>query len=108
MPKNVSNSFNEVQLIHLKAAIGARQWGRHSVDFRGVIGFFAYRYYFVFLAGRNKRSLSSSDERRALILQALILSVLIICTMFIFFLFLYLVKSALGIDLIDGFSLGIW
>ena len=37
MPDHVQDSFTDEQLTHLKVAIGARQWGNHTVDSRGVI-----------------------------------------------------------------------
>ncbi|MEI8616636.1 hypothetical protein P4S63_01330 [Pseudoalteromonas sp. B193] len=39
MPSDVQASFTEEQLVHLKVAIGARQWGKHTVDCRSVIKF---------------------------------------------------------------------
>ncbi|WP_024594600.1 MULTISPECIES: hypothetical protein [unclassified Pseudoalteromonas] len=104
MPKGVQNSFTEEQLSHLKIAIGARQWGAHTVDCRGVVRLFKYRYYFVLLAGRNRRQLSATEKKASAIAQA----TLITLGVFILLLFIYLLKSALGINLLEGFSLGIW
>ena len=104
MPEDVQNSFTEEQLSHLKIAIGARQWGVHAVDCRGVVRLFKYRYYFVLLAGRNRRELSATEKKVSAIAQATVLTFVF----FIVLLFIYLLKSALGINLFEGFSLGIW
>ncbi|MDX1726584.1 MAG: 3-phosphoshikimate 1-carboxyvinyltransferase [Pseudoalteromonas tetraodonis] len=108
MPKNIQTTFTDEQLAHLKIAIGARQWGNHAVDCRGVVKFFKYRYYYVFLAGRNMRELSLKEQKVARFTQALILSTA--TTFFILFtlLVLYLIKSALGIDVFEGYSFGVW
>jgi hypothetical protein len=104
MPEEVQQSFTEEQLSHLKIAIGARQWGVHAVDCRGVVRLFKYRYYFVLLAGRNRRQLSATEKKASAIAQA----TLVTFGFFIVLLFIYLLKSALGINLFEGFSLGIW
>lgn len=104
MPEEVQQSFTEEQLSHLKIAIGARQWGVHAVDSRGVVRLFKYRYYFVLLAGRNRRQLSATEKKASAIAQA----TLVTFGFFIVLLFIYLLKSALGINLFEGFSLGIW
>lgn len=110
MPQKVARSFTEEQLLHLKVALGARQWGKHKVDFRGTfsIPFLNNRIYYVFLLGRNYRALSRQEKRISALAFTLITS-LWLCFCILFGLFvLYIVKSALGIDLFEGFSLGIW
>ena len=108
MPKNIQTTFTDEQLTHLKIAIGARQWGNHAVDCRGVIKLFKYRYYYVFLAGRNRRELSAKEQKIARFTQAFILSIAIIFIILFTFLVLYLIKSALGIDIFEGYSFGVW
>lgn len=108
MPEDVAKSFNEEQLSHLRNAIGAREWGKHKLDLRGTIKLFKWRYYYVILAGRNRRSLSYKELRLAMLLNALILSSFVSISVLFGLITLYLLKSALGIDLIDGWSLGLW
>ena len=108
MPKNIQTTFTDEQLAHLKIAIGARQWGNHAVDCRGVVKFFKYRYYYVFLAGRNRRELSIKEQKIARFTQALILSIAATFIILLTLLILYLIKSALGIDIFDGYSFGVW
>ena len=108
MPKKIQETFTDDQLTHLKLAIGARHWGKHAIDSRGVIKFFKYRYYFVFLAGRNRRELSSSKKVMVGFSQVIGLFFTSLFTLLIILLTLYLVKSALGIDIFKNYSFGIW
>ena len=110
MPANVADSFTDQQLLHLKTAIGSRNWGRHSVDLRGTLTFpfIRWRYYYVFLLGRNRRSLSDRERQLSLLMTACILLGVILVSIAMGLLALYLLKSAAGIDLFPGFSLGIW
>lgn len=108
MPAEVGVSFTEQQLSHLRVALGARQWGKHQLDFRGTLRIFHWRYYYVFVAGRNIRDGQRSQQQLSRLMLAMIISMLLILSAGVGLLVLYLVKSALGIDLFDGFSLGIW
>ena len=108
MPKKVASSFNEEQLSHLRNAIGAREWGKHKLDVRGTVKFFKWRYYYVILAGRNRRSLSEKEVRVARVLTASIVATFITFAVLLGLIVIYLIKSALGINLIEGWSLGLW
>lgn len=110
MPEEVADSFTDEQLTHLLTAVGSRGWGKHKVDFRGTfkLPFYQWRYYYVLLAGRNYRELSRQERRMSLTITAFISSLFIIFSVTLGLLVLYLVKSALGIDIFPGFSLGIW
>tara|TARA_B100001063_G_scaffold246514_1_gene286044 strand:+ start:11713 stop:12111 length:399 start_codon:yes stop_codon:yes gene_type:complete len=108
MPEEVQKSFSEEQLVHLKVAIGARQWGKHALDCRGVIKFFKYRYYFVVLAGRNRRELSEKEKKIAAVSQAITVSLFSFIVFSTLLLTAYLVKSAVGIDIFSNYSFGVW
>lgn len=108
MPVSVQKSFTEVQLTHLRNAVASRQWGNHKIDLRGTFPLFNFRYYYVILAGKNQRSLSRAELGRSRLINALLLSVFLTLSMGLGLLCLYLLKSALGIDLFSGHSLGIW
>ncbi|MBB1384760.1 3-phosphoshikimate 1-carboxyvinyltransferase [Pseudoalteromonas sp. SG45-5] len=108
MPETIQDSFSDEQLTHLKVAIGARQWGNHAFDCRGVIKILKYRYYFVVLAGRNRRGLSAKEQKMAKIAQAAIVTFFILIASLTVILALYLIKSALGIDIFEGYSFGVW
>lgn len=108
VPAEQRESFSDAQLQALKVALGARSWGAHTVDIRGTLKVWRWRYYYVFLAGRNLRSLS---RREATVYRAAEITFLIGFLMFSAMLgviALYLLKSFLGIDLIQGHSFGVW
>lgn len=110
MPEEVANSFTEEQLTHLLTAIGSREWGKHKIDFRGTfkLPFYQWRFYYVLLAGKNFRELSRQEKRMSIIITAIASSLFLMFCAGLGLLILYLVKSALGIDLFPNFSLGIW
>jgi len=110
MPNAVADSFNEEQLSHLLTAIGARSWGKHRVDVRGTfkIPFYRWRFYYVLLLGKNHRGLTRKEKQLSLLTSTLVLSLFLILCSLGGLLLIYLVKSALGIDVFPGFSLGIW
>jgi hypothetical protein len=49
--------FTPGQIDEIKKAFGARSRGSHAVDLRYSIGLFGKSYYFVFLAGRERRAI---------------------------------------------------
>ena len=110
MPRKVANSFTEQQLSHLYTALGTKKWSKHSVDVRGTfrIPFIPKRYYYVFLFGKNQRDLSRNEKQISFLGLAFIISLLVVISTMTGLLFIYLLKSALGIDILDGTSLGIW
>ena len=108
MPKRIQDSFTEEQLANIKIAIGARTWGNHAIDVRSTMKFFRYRYYYVFVAGRNRRELSARERRIGLLMQASILAMFLTFSAILGVLVLYLVKSAAGIDIFPHFSFGVW
>jgi hypothetical protein len=110
MPQEVADSFTDLQLLHLKMAIGTRQWGKHALDFRGTLSlpFARWRYYYVFLAGRNRRQLSEREKKASAFMTALLVFCFFLFSTAIGLLCLYLLKSFAGLDLFPGFSLGIW
>lgn len=110
MPEEVANSFTEEQLTHLLTAIGSREWGKHKIDFRGTfkLPFYQWRFYYVLLAGKNFRELSRQEKRMSIIITAIASSLFLMFCAGLGLLILYLIKSALGIDLFPNFSLGIW
>lgn len=85
-----------------KAKLTVNVKGRVSVPFTTT------RFFWVFLAGRDKRELSRGEinvKRTTLI--ALIFGAIMVSSL-MGLLILYLIKSALGINLFEHFSLGIW
>lgn len=108
LPADSRASFSDEQLLALKIALGGRTWGVHAVDLRWTLKFWRWHYYFVVLAGRNRRELSRREREIARVAMMLSLAIFLVFSALLGLLVLYLVKSALGINLFPGFSLGIW
>ena len=110
MPKPVAESFNEEQLTYLCSILSSRSWVNHSIDLRGTfnIPFYRWRFYYVFLSGKNHRDLSRQEEDMTLIAKAIMLTILLLFCALLGILALYLIKSALGINIFPNYSFGIW
>jgi hypothetical protein len=110
MPDEVNNSFSEQQLTHIFTALGTKNWANHSVDLRGAfkIPFIPKRYYYVVLFGQNRRDVSRYEAKLSTLAMASVLGLGVMFCILLGLLVLYLIKSALGIDLFANFSLGIW
>lgn len=108
MPKKVAQSFSNEQLTHLNTALAGRRWGNHKVDLRGTLGFFKSRYYFVLLAGKDKRDLSRAEQRMGRFALAAAVTLFITTSLLLGLVLLYILKSWMGINLFEDFSLGLW
>jgi hypothetical protein len=110
LPKETAGSLTDVQLQHLKIAYGSGQFRKHKVDIRGTfpVPFYPSRIYFVLLMGRNIRSLSRQEQSIAMLNILIMVSVFLALSTALGLIILYLIKSALGINLLDGYSLGVW
>jgi hypothetical protein len=108
LPEHLRESFSEEQLDALRSVFGARSWVRHRVDLRGTIRLWSDRYYFAIVAGRNKRTLTRPQQNLSLIAKAALATVFLLFSGLVGLVILYLLKSALGINLFPGFSLGLW
>lgn len=108
MPAAVARTFTTAQLNAMQDAVATRQWGRHPLDIRGSVPIGRHRYFFAVLAGRNRRDMSAQerafDNAFALVVLLAFLSFCAVCG----FVSLYLLKSALGIDIFADYSLGLW
>ncbi|HBE04093.1 MAG: hypothetical protein A2096_11125 [Spirochaetes bacterium GWF1_41_5] len=100
-------SLTEVQLNDLKTAIReTHENTNHILDWRGLLPFFFRRYYFVFIMGRDKRKPGKTKEasrgRKVSVFANLFFIVIITMPIFIIFSFLlYLIKTALGVDIVQ-------
>jgi len=108
LPKPSQNTFTEEQLLSLKIALSGRKWGRHAIDLRGTLGLWRWKFYYVLVCGREYRTLTRRQENIARTVNALFMLTFLSFSVLLGLLVLYLIKSALGIDLIPGHSLGIW
>jgi hypothetical protein len=108
VPADMRGSFSIEQLLALKVALGGRTWGAHAVDARWTLKWWRWQYNFVVLAGRNRRVLADREQHIQRLAMATALAVFLTFSTVVGILVVYLVKSALGIDLIPGFSFGVW
>ena len=108
VPADMRGSFSDAQLLALKIALGGRTWGAHAVDARWTLKWWRWQYYFVFLAGRNRRVLSDREVRIQRFSMALFLTGFLLFSALVGVFVLYILKSALGVDLVPGFSFGVW
>lgn len=108
MPENVQNSFTDEQLKNLKVAVTASSRKKHTIDIRSVISLFSYRYYYVIIAGREQREMSRREVRLKRLMYLLFLSLFLTFSALLGILVLYLLKSAIGIDIFPDFSFGVW
>lgn len=110
LPEDMVVQMSEQHLRYLRTALGSGKWRKHPIDVRGTlpIPFLPSRIYFVFLMGRNRREISRRERHISWATSLLLmLFFMVFCTL-VGVLSLYLLKSALGIDLIPTSSTGIW
>ena len=110
LPESLANSYTDEQLLGIKSALGPNTWGGHFIDNRGTFKFpfIKWRFYYVFLLGKNKRAYTRREKYLSTTMLLLSILAMIITSMLFGLLLLYLLKSALGIDLFPDTSLGIW
>ena len=113
---DVRESLTPTQLQAIRDALVANQpFKKHAVDLRGTIPLFFARFYFVVLAGRDKRRKTVDKEKhRAFegnvsfghLLSLLFLSFIAAMVWAAILLVVYWVKIELGIDLFSNIHLG--
>ncbi len=108
LPAHLRESFTEDQLDGLRSAFATRSWARHKFDLRGTFRLWSNQYYFVFVGGRNKRNLSRGQRNLSLAAKASVITVFLLFSILVGLIALYLIKSALGINLLPNYSLGLW
>lgn len=108
LPEELRESFTDEQLAGLRSAFATRPWGRHKVDWRGTFSLWSNQYYFVLVGGRNKRNLSRGQRNLSLAAKASAITMFLLFSVLLGMVALYLLKSALGINLLPNHSLGLW
>ncbi|MBA8196843.1 hypothetical protein HVZ23_03220 [Citrobacter freundii] len=91
-----------------KAVLAITLGSRHQVDIRRSFPFFGRRFYLVFLFGRDLRHWHRRESTLSNILIALLLLFVVLFVTCCVLLTLYMIKSALGIDVFQNFHVGIW
>ncbi|BFT31331.1 hypothetical protein D210916BOD24_25070 [Alteromonas sp. D210916BOD_24] len=109
MDKSVAESFTLEQLLALRRVVGLRGGRIHSVDARTTVKlpFLPWSFYLVFLAGKNRRSLSEHEKTIATSMLLLLITAVFMVLTLIGLVIIYLLKSWLGINIFEGFSLGV-
>lgn len=64
VPPEVADTFSEQQLDVILHFLDSLFWKRHPIDLRASVPFFFKRFYFVFIAGSEKRSAQRLREDR--------------------------------------------
>ena len=108
MPEKVGSTLTDEQLFCLKNALGAQRGRRHRLDLRGSFGLWQWRYYWVFLAGRERRQLSRKELRTVRTARAVLVGVLLLVVIGGALAALYFLNSGRGIDLLSGQGSGLW
>lgn len=110
LPQRTALSLTAQQLNDLKMALGKGGWRKHKVDFRGTfsIPFLPERIYFVLLMGKNKRDLSRQEQKISLLALMTMVLVFLLLSTALGLVMVYIIKSALGINLLADYSLGLW
>ncbi|MCF7983154.1 MAG: hypothetical protein K9L70_02005 [Thiohalocapsa sp.] len=106
---DVLASLTEHQFECIRSAVEkAKPISKHTIDLRGVIPLFFVRFYFVLLAGRDRRKNTSDRENSRRqgahsVLGALVLFAVVVVPVSILTLLIgYGLKTWLGVDLIEG------
>ncbi|GAA0789540.1 MULTISPECIES: hypothetical protein [Pseudomonadati] len=110
LPSSLAQTYTDEQLQGIKSALGPNTWGGHFIDNRGTFKFpfIKWRFYYVFLLGKNKRAYTRTEKKMSVAMLMLSITAVILVGMLFGLLSLYILKSALGIDLFPDTSLGIW
>ncbi len=108
MPETVRDSFSNEQLNGIKSALSRQRQGNHRVDIHHTISFFRYHYYYVFIAGRDQRELTRREEHISLLMKTAFTAIFLSFCALLGILVLYLIKSAMGINIFPNYSFGIW
>lgn len=110
LDKDVADSLGESQRNEIERTIDAMGLvTRHPLDVRKTIPWIGKRYYFVLLAGRDRRRAVRYEKSRLLnFLLTATITLGIVAIIVLALLALYLIKSALGIDVFKHFSFGVW
>ncbi|HIF9411236.1 TPA: hypothetical protein ACX6R8_003140 [Photobacterium damselae] len=109
IPNEILDSFDDTQRNAIEdAIIASSRTSEHYIDFRPTFGLGRWRYYAVFLLGKNRRIEQRREKSITTIIKVISLVVILVFLFMSAVLTLYLIKSALGIDIFKNFSFGIW
>lgn len=112
LPASAGARFSSEQLAVLDIAVARTRPrpGKHKIDYRVSVPFFGRRYYFVFLMGRERRTLMRIHSEgqdtvwRMSVAYTILMSAIAMGGFVAAIMLLYVVKSMVGIDLFDEHS----
>ncbi|MFB2802211.1 hypothetical protein [Shewanella seohaensis] len=80
LPPHIADSYTKEQLMGIRVALGDRTWGKHFIDNRGTFAlpFIKWRFYYVFLLGKNRRAYTRREKRFSLVMFSLYLAVYLV------------------------------
>lgn len=109
MSDDIVLSFTSEQKKEIEKSIIKNTSGSdHCIDLRPVIGFGRWRYYTIFIAGKDRRYQPRKRESLSLLIKSLLILIASVGLFMFAVLTMYLIKSALGIDIFKHFSFGVW
>ncbi|MFB2832085.1 hypothetical protein ACE1BS_21270 [Aeromonas jandaei] len=104
----VAESLSETQRDGIEQALRLMSDGKsHAINVNSAFGIGRWRCYLVVLMGRDRRHRGRESGFR-FHLKVLLTTLLLLMGICGMVLLLYLVKSALGIDIFKHFSFGVW
>ena len=92
----------------VETSLTAEQKRGIEQDFRHSFPFLHRRYFVVFLFGRDLRKVSRESTLFGRIFTTLLITLGVVFALLSILLALYMLKSALGIDVFKNFHVGIW
>ncbi|GFD89904.1 hypothetical protein KUL152_21300 [Tenacibaculum sp. KUL152] len=110
MEPHIAQSFTIEQQLALARVVGLRGGRVHSIDMRATVKFpfLPWSFYLVFLAGKNRRPLTAKEKAIAAASLFLIATLTVMILSLLGLVALYIIKSLLGINLFESFSLGLF
>ncbi|MGB2078584.1 MAG: hypothetical protein ACPHV3_02290 [Vibrio sp.] len=106
---DIKDSLNPEQIKGVERAVLASAGVRHAkIDWRISFPFFFRRYFLVFMLGRDLRQRRREQSPFAVLILTLMVIICASMVLGLVTLFLYLVKSALGINIFEHYSFGVW
>lgn len=109
LDENITDSLSETQKRSIEHALIATGLGTNNrVDIRKSISIFNKRYFFVLLLGRDYRQQLRRESPFALFMLTILIAMGILSVFGLAIFALYLIKSAMGIDIFHNFSFGVW
>ena len=109
LDENIIDSLSAEQKKSIEHAIIATGLGTNNkVDIRKSISIFNKRYFFVLLLGRDYRQQLRKESPFTLFMLTLLIAMGVLGILGLAIFSLYLIKSAMGIDIFHNFSFGVW